>query len=128
MRRHPLICFFVLLLLATGLFIFLNKQHSLKVKNSSAAQSASASQSSIVHAVSTNAVKATAKVAAAGTNKFAWRLSNTTKPIKQLVHDPHAILLENAFIDTSAKLNLSIPKSLQSQGDPGAYIVQARGP
>ena len=42
--------------------------------------------------------------------------------------DRHAILLENALIDSSQPLNFSIPKNLQSQGDPGAYIVQARGP
>ena len=64
----------------------------------------------------------------AKTNQFAYRLSNTTKTIGQLVGDRHAILLENALIDTGAKLNLSIPKNLQSPGDPGAYIVQARGP
>ena len=45
-----------------------------------------------------------------------------------LVKDPRAILLENALIDTRAKLNLSIPKNLQAKGDPGAYIVQANGP
>jgi subtilisin-like proprotein convertase family protein len=67
-------------------------------------------------------------VAVARTNLFPYRLSNTSKSIGQLVNDPHAILLENAFIDTSAKLNLAIPKQLQAQGDPGAYIVQARGP
>ena len=32
------------------------------------------------------------------------------------------------MIDTGAKLNLAIPKNLQAAGDPGAYIVQARGP
>ena len=42
--------------------------------------------------------------------------------------DRHAILLENALIDTGAKLDLAIPKNLQSHGDPGAYIVQAAGP
>ena len=56
------------------------------------------------------------------------RLSNTTKPLGQLVNDSHAILLENALIDTASPLNFSIPAHLQSQGDPGAYIVQARGP
>src|ERR1035437_10491428 len=64
----------------------------------------------------------------AGTNPFAFRLSNTTKTIGQLVGDRHAILLENALIDPGAKLNFSIPKNLQSPGDSGAYIVQARGP
>ena len=62
------------------------------------------------------------------TNRFAGRLSNTTKPIGQLVNDSHAILLENALIDTSLPLNFVFPKNLQPQGDPGAYIVQARGP
>ncbi len=66
--------------------------------------------------------------ASAKTNQFAWRLSNTTKSLDQLTGDRHAILLENALIDTGSPLNLSIPKNLQSQGDPGAYIVQARGP
>ncbi|MEJ0091424.1 MAG: S8 family serine peptidase [Limisphaerales bacterium] len=73
-----------------------------------------------------NATNTTA--ASARTNRFAWRLSNTTKTIGQLTGDPHAILLENALIDSSASLNLAIPKNLQAQGDPGAYIVQARGP
>jgi O-glycosyl hydrolase/subtilisin-like proprotein convertase family protein len=73
-------------------------------------------------AVSTNTATS------AKTNPFAWRLSNTTKSLGQLMQDRHAILLENALIDSSQPLNLSIPKNLRSQGDPGAYIVQARGP
>ena len=59
---------------------------------------------------------------------FAYRLSNTTKSLDELVHDDKAILLENALIDLRNPLNFSIPKNLQSQGDPGAYIVQANGP
>lgn len=66
--------------------------------------------------------------AAAKTNQFAYRLSNTKKSIGELENDPHAILLENALIDSSLPLNFSIPKKLQSPGDPGSYIVQARGP
>jgi subtilisin-like proprotein convertase family protein len=62
------------------------------------------------------------------TNKFAGRLSNTLKPIGDLVNDSHAILLANAFIDTQLPLNFVFPKNLQPQGDPGAYIVQAHGP
>jgi subtilisin-like proprotein convertase family protein len=62
------------------------------------------------------------------TNRFAYRLANTTRPIGELVNDRHAILLENALIDTGSPLNLSIPKNLRSAGDPGAYIVQAKGP
>ena len=75
--------------------------------------------------VSTNSAQA---VAAAKTNQFPYRLSNTRKTIGELVNDRRAILLENALIETGAKLNLPIPKNLQAQGDPGAYIVQANGP
>ena len=69
-----------------------------------------------------------ATAAPAQTNQFPWRLGNTAKSLDQLVRDRHAILLENALIDSSRPLALSIPKNLRSQGDPGAYIVQARGP
>ncbi len=72
--------------------------------------------------------KATKTAAAVNTNQFAYRLSNTTKSLDQLVHDDRAILLENALIDTANPLNLAIPANLQAAGDPGAYIVQARGP
>ena len=61
------------------------------------------------------------------TNPFPFRLSNTTNAIGQLENDRHAILLDNAFIDTRAPINLAIPKNLQASGDPGAYIVQAPG-
>ncbi len=64
----------------------------------------------------------------AATNKFAYRLSNTAKSLDQLMRDDRAILLENALIDTRNPLNLSIPANLRAQGDPGAYIVQSRGP
>ncbi len=74
------------------------------------------------------AAAATNGAASAKTNPFAYRLSNTSKTLKQLAGDRHAILLENALIDTTRPLNLSIPNNLQSHGDPGAYIVQARGP
>src|SRR5487761_2054681 len=70
----------------------------------------------------TNAVSATA------TNPFPWRLTNTKKSLNDLMGDRRAILLGNALIDTRANLNLGIPKNLQAPGDPGAYVVQARGP
>ena len=72
---------------------------------------------------STNTVATATK-----TNPFPYRLTNTPKSLVQLMGDRKAILLENALIDTGAKLDLSIPNNLQAQGDPGAYIVQARGP
>jgi subtilisin-like proprotein convertase family protein len=73
-------------------------------------------------------LSALASSTAARTNPFAYRLSNTRKSIGELENDHHAILLENALIDTRAKLDFSIPKNLESQGDPGAYMVQANGP
>ena len=61
------------------------------------------------------------------TNRFAFRLANTAKTIGQLASDRHAILLDNALIETDAKMNLKIPAHLRAAGDPGAFIVQARG-
>jgi subtilisin-like proprotein convertase family protein len=67
------------------------------------------------------------KLSAAATNRLALRLANTTKKIGELSRMPHAVLLENAFVDTEKKIDFSIPKNLQLAGDPGAWIVQARG-
>jgi len=75
--------------------------------------------------LSKNLVKSNSVVS---TNKFAYRLSNTTKSLDQLLRDDKAVLLENALIDTRQPLNFSIPKNLQAAGNPGAYIVQANGP
>jgi len=61
------------------------------------------------------------------TNPFPFRLANTAKTIGQLTGTAHAILLENALVDTDAKVDLSIPQHLQAGGEPGAFIVQARG-
>jgi subtilisin-like proprotein convertase family protein len=78
------------------------------------------------HSISTNAAQIS--LADWNTNKFAGRLSNTARSLDQLMRDDKAILLENALIDTRTPLNFVFPKNLQSQGDPGAYIVQANGP
>lgn len=56
---------------------------------------------------------------------FKHRLSNTTLPLATLMRSDRAILLENALIDTASGAPLPIPAALRSQGDPGAYIVQA---
>ena len=61
------------------------------------------------------------------TNRFANRLANTGESLDQLESDSHAILLENALIDTRSPLPV-IPHNLQAQRDPGTYIVQSRGP
>src|SRR5262249_35869541 len=62
------------------------------------------------------------------TNRFALRLSNTSASLPELQRSPTAILLENALIDTASKTALAIPTNLLAQGDPGTFIVQAKGP
>ena len=57
-----------------------------------------------------------------------YRLTNTTEPLDRLIHNPQAILLENGLLDTARSTRLPIPDSLRAQGDPGAWIVQAREP
>ena len=43
-------------------------------------------------------------------NQFAYRLSNTAKPIGELMNDDKAILLENALIDLRNPLNFPFQK------------------
>ena len=61
------------------------------------------------------------------TNRFRYRLTNTTASLDQLARNDHGVLLRNALIDTSVRGGLAIPKPLRAQGDPEAYIVQSRG-
>ncbi len=131
MRSRTTIWIALSLLLAAGAWFFWPHAKRVAVEKfmppiAGAFHSAStAPQIFPLNAVSKNSAKIVA--AAAETNRFAYRLSNTTKSIGELMNDRHAILLENALIDTSAKLDFSIPKNLQAQGDPGAYFVQADG-
>ena|SRR5258706_12103487 len=55
------------------------------------------------------------------------RLRNTPKPLDQLTRSDTAILLKNAFIDTSNPAAVAVPDHLRSEGDPGSYVVQSRG-
>src|SRR5690349_5689551 len=61
------------------------------------------------------------------TSRFAHRLSNTKQSVSQLARRDKAILLENALFYTESALP-TIPAQLQAEGDPGTYIVQAKGP
>lgn len=61
------------------------------------------------------------------TNQPAPRLSNTAATLEELQGSDQAILLENATLDTAQAMP-AIPDHLRAQGDPGAYVVQARGP
>jgi subtilisin-like proprotein convertase family protein len=97
---------------------------AVAVKNSAApaalAGSAAATKAAAVTAPKTFTVL--------NTNALAFRLANTPKSLGQLAGTRHAILLANALIDTDARLDLKIPSHLRSAGNPGAFIVQARGP
>jgi len=55
-----------------------------------------------------------------------FRLQNTTESVGHLVRNPRAILLENALLDTTCNLAMSLPEQLHAPGDAGAYIVQSR--
>jgi subtilisin-like proprotein convertase family protein len=59
--------------------------------------------------------------------RFPFRLRNSSKSLAELSRSGRAILLENAFIDTT-RPRPSIPEPLRAQGEPGSYIVQSRGP
>ncbi len=72
--------------------------------------------------------QSTTAPAVAKPDPLAFRLSNTPKTSSQLLLDDHAILLENALIDTRSPLGFSIPQHLRAAAEPGSYIVQARGP
>jgi subtilisin-like proprotein convertase family protein len=63
----------------------------------------------------------------AASRAFPHRLANTGESLKQLTRSDSAILMRNALIDTAQGTNLAIPPQLRAQGDPGSYIVQARG-
>ena len=118
------------LLCVAGAWFFWPRPASLRTKPP-ALQKVAAPAITTLHSASTAPsflTAASTNAAPAVSNVFTYRLCNTSEPLQQLMHNSHAILLENAFIDTSRPLNLAIPKHLQAAGDPGAYIVQARGP
>jgi subtilisin-like proprotein convertase family protein/endonuclease/exonuclease/phosphatase family metal-dependent hydrolase len=85
--------------------------------NSVAAAAVAPNNSGVADDVSTSA---------AVTNRLAFRLTNASKDIETWIRTPHAIVLENALVDTDQKLNLAIPKHLKAAGDPGAYLVQSK--
>ncbi len=66
-------------------------------------------------------------VSLSGTNRFRYRLSNTAQTPAQMLRNEQAVLLRNALIDTSLRSGLNIPAHLRAPGDPGSYVVQARG-
>jgi len=69
---------------------------------------------------------ATAGRIATNTSALALRLTNSARPYSELLRADHAILLENAALDTAVAARPAIPAHLRS-ATPGAYIVQAQG-
>ena len=124
MKARSIISLLLCLLLAAGIWLLWPRQTRAPHAHRTAADLAAAVA---VITPPTNSVRVqTANTSVLSTNKLSLRLANTTKTIGELERHKHAILLENAFIDTDLKLNLKIPSHLQYTNDPGAYIVQAR--
>ena len=139
MRNRSLIWLLICLLLLAGGLCFWQLSHPSPttkhnvppVATSPAARPRPASTNQSIVSAATAPAFLTGQPASAPapkTNRFAYRLSNTPKTVGQLVHDDHAILLENALIDTRSPLGFAIPQHLRAAAEPGSYIVQARGP
>ncbi len=58
---------------------------------------------------------------------YPFRLRNTHKPEAALFRSETAVLLRNAHVETLEPVKLDIPDHLRAQGDPGSWLVQARG-
>lgn len=127
MRRVVLILLCLLSLATVWLFWPGRTPHAPLAKSSAMTVSSAAGAATGSNAVSAAASTASSATNSAATNRLAFRLTNTPKTLGQLTTTPHAILLENALVDTDVKPGLSIPKHLQADGEPGAFIVQARG-
>lgn len=59
--------------------------------------------------------------------RLPFRLRNSQKKEAELFRSETAVLLRNALVETMEPVNLNIPAHLRAQGDPGSYLVQARG-
>src|ERR1700744_6529877 len=122
-RTFPALTVCLLIIIGIG-FLWLRVHRA--GESPKAATVVTAKTSSVAAIVSKSTATKADKLSA--TNRLAFRLTNTRKTLGQLVHDPHAILLQNALIDTEAGYALNIPSRLKSTGNPGSYIVEARGP
>jgi subtilisin-like proprotein convertase family protein len=59
---------------------------------------------------------------------FPYRLKNSQKSATEMFRSETGVLLRNAHIETTEPLeSLGIPAHLRAKGDPGAYIIQAKG-
>lgn len=139
MRARPLIWFALGVICLVGVLSFWRLAHQPATESRNIDSAATGMTSRLHRAARTNATVvaaatapafltgASAPAAEAKTNRLAHRLANTTKTAGQLLREDHAILLENALIDTGAPLGFAIPEHLRAPAEPGSYIVQARG-
>lgn len=135
MRPRPILWFFISLLCLTGAYYFwrLGEQWAAQKKNqpppAPAGREAAATGRTAVVSASTSPLSSLTQLppAASKANPLSYRLSNTTNTAGQLLRNDHAVLLENALLDTARPVALAIPAHLRPQGDPGSYIVQSRG-
>src|ERR1017187_2966487 len=112
MRLRSWLWILLCLLIAAGAWLFWRAENSrVAEKTSARVVSTSVHSSSTAPNLPAGAMAATNanQAGAAETNRFAYRLANTTKTIGELVNNRKAILLENALIDTGSPLNFSIP-------------------
>src|ERR1035438_1804485 len=104
MRLRSWLWILLCLLIAAGAWLFWRAENSrVAEKTSARVVSTSVHSSSTAPNLPAGAMAATNanQVGAAETNRFAYRLANTTKTIGELVNNRKAILLENALIDRS---------------------------
>src|SRR5258706_2503319 len=131
MRLRPSFWYLVSLLCLVGAWLFWQQGNRWATEKKSTSSVPPVSAGATPPPATTNNARAaedSGHPSIASTNRLAFRLTNTKKSISELMGNRHAILLENAFIDTAAKMDLKIPSHLEAAGDPGSYIVQARGP
>ena len=133
MFRRPILWFVALLLCVLGAWCLWHRGDRPQARMIVPAAQSPATPATATSAAPTNSPSqptASVKNTVAGkANRVAqYRLSNTTTPLNDLLRRDSALLLENARIDTANPLDLNIPAHLRAQGDPGAYIIQARGP
>lgn len=60
-------------------------------------------------------------------SRASLRRTNSSESPGEMVRNPRAILLENALLDTTKGVSLDIPAQFQLRGEPGSYLIQARG-
>src|SRR6185437_6148191 len=109
--RKVILTVLCLLSLAAVWFFWPTGKHSTPVAKSTTSSAATLAGSNQVSTASAAAGHSAANV----TNRLAFRLTNTTKTLGELADVPHAILLQNALLDTDLKLALNIPKQLSAE-------------